>query len=53
MIEKILVNGRVVLVSSSKTELSNCFDAWANDGDEKEVINMPATIDELNAWSNS
>jgi hypothetical protein len=52
MIEKILVNGRVVLVSSSKTQLNNCFDHFALD-DGNEITSMPATSDELNDWSNS
>lgn len=52
MIEKILVNGRVVLVSSSKTQLNNCFDAWANNDDYDEVISVSASSDELNDWVN-
>ena len=50
MIEKVIVNGRVVLVSSSERQIERCFDTYANRGEDDEVNVKKASSAELKKW---
>lgn len=50
MIEKVLVDGRVVLVSASTKQIESCFDTYANRGEDETVEVKKATSAELKNW---
>lgn len=49
MIEKVLVNGRVVLVSDSEKQIERCFEHYVW-GDDDEVEIKKSTSAELKKW---
>ncbi len=52
MIEKVLVNGRVVLVSASEKQIERCFEHYAWD-DDNEIVIGKASSSELKKWMES
>lgn len=52
MIEKVLVNRRVVLVSASEKQIESCFEHYVW-GDDDEVEIKKATSAELKKWMES